>query len=89
MDFTSALKPDVFRSFAIYICPGVVAVAPWLYGVIWQRGLENLLDGTGAPVSAGILVFCGLTAGLMLEELGGHIELHLDNKLEAMKKLRA
>jgi len=81
VDFTSALKPDVFRSFAIYICPGVTAVAPWLYGVAWPDGLWRLLNGSGALISAVILVFCGLTAGLILEELGGCIELHLDKKL--------
>lgn len=88
MDFTSALKPDIFRSFAIYICPGITAVAPWLYGVIWPDGLWRLLYGTGTLVSASILIFCGLTAGLILEELGGHIEMHLDEKLEKNEKTK-
>ena len=80
-DFTSALKPDVFRSFAVYICPGIVASAPWLYGVVWPDGLWRLLYGSGTVVSAGVLTFIGLTTGLMLEEIGGMIELHLDEKL--------
>lgn len=81
MDFTSALKPDVFRSFAIYLCPGVVAVAPWLYGIVWPDGLWRLLYGTGTLVSAGVVLFLGFAAGMILEEIGGCIEHWLDGKL--------
>lgn len=86
---SSTLKPDVFRSFAIYICPGVVAVTPWIYGYFWPDGLARLMSGNGTFLNAGLVLFVALVAGLILEDIGGHIEYRIDNLLAKESKTAA
>lgn len=77
MDFTSALRPDVYRIFITTLVPGFVGIAPWLAGVFWPelQYVETWArSGVLVPISATLFGFV-LAAGFICEDLGSRVEL--------------
>ena len=83
MDLASALKPDVFRAFAIYICPGVVAALPWILGVFWPDAQHSTMWKETSFSMIAVLLLAALCVGLILEDIGSRIETHVvDRRLK-------
>jgi hypothetical protein len=78
MDFSSALKPDVYRVIVINLVPGFVGIAPWVAGVFWSD-LQNAgtwkLQGVMIPISVTLAAMV-LAAGLIFEDIGSRIEVY-------------
>ncbi|MDZ7618850.1 MAG: hypothetical protein U1E05_17740 [Patescibacteria group bacterium] len=76
MDPVSGLKGELFRPLATVMVPGVVAAAPFV-AIACERfpSLKHLLDSPVA-VSA-IVLFGGITAGMLIEDFGSTLEVWL------------
>lgn len=76
MDPVSGLKDDVLRSLVTLLIPGVFAAAPFaLVGVYYFPEIKLILN---SAVGAGTaILFVGLLAGMVLEDVGSRIELLL------------
>lgn len=77
MDVTSAFKSEVFRPLTTVVIPGAVAVAPFviLVGYYVPVTFEFWDDHPAAVVS--IITVAAIAAGLILDNIGTHIESQL------------
>jgi hypothetical protein len=77
VDFSSAVRPDVYRVIASNLVPGFVGVAPWVAGVFWPS-LQSIdtwsSDGAVLPVSVTLAAIV-FTVGLLFEDIGSRIEI--------------
>ena len=77
MDFSSALRPDVYRIVVTNLVPGFVGVAPWVAGYFWPALQDAGFwqeSGVLIPVSITLAAIV-LTAGLVFEDIGSRVEI--------------
>lgn len=74
MDINSALSREIFRPLAITVCPGALAITPWVAMLILSNeAIPGLVSGyTGA--AAFLYIIACIASGLALENIGSHIE---------------
>jgi len=77
MDLTSPLKPDVFRVVMVILLPGLIATFPWLAWFFWPELLASGHWSSAGLVSAAFVTAIALAAGMVLEDIGAHIEVHI------------
>ena len=86
MDVTSAFKTEVLRPLVAIVIPGAFAIAPYtvLLGY-YVPGTFDFWDDHPSAVVA-IIVVAAIAAGLVLDDIGSHIESrYWDEKLEKAK----
>ena len=74
MDLTSPLKPDVFRVVMVILLPGLTATFPWLGWFFWPELLQSSHWNSAGLISAAFIIAIALVAGMVLEDIGAHIE---------------
>lgn len=74
MDISSPLKPDVFRVVTVIVLPGLLTVAPWLAWFWWPEMLLTATWKDAGIASAITLLAASVIAGMIIEDIGAHIE---------------
>ncbi|UXI65796.1 hypothetical protein [Tahibacter amnicola] len=79
MDFSSAIKPDVYRVLVVILVPGAIVSLPLIY-VVWPELMLPTTWSTLALPTSVTLFFACLTAGALLENVGSVIEVAVCDK---------
>lgn len=82
MDVTSFLKNEIFRPLTTLVIPGSFAIGPFV--ILCQNHSKPISDfsKTNPNLYAAVLFILVLASGLVLEDLGGHLETKFSNDLE-------
>lgn len=89
MDPTSVLKNEIFRPLTSLVVPGSVALAPFiLLCQNYSQGIQGFATKNQGAYAV-VLFIAVLFAGLVLEDIGGHLEVRIADQLEASDKLNA
>lgn len=88
MNLTAALKNEIFRPMTTLVVPGAIATGPYL--LICNCEFQAVREfSTTYQVGYSIVVFVAiLAAGLILEDIGGLIELGIDKILDNFQEGR-
>lgn len=87
MDLTSPLKPDVFRVVMVILLPGLLTIFPWLAWFFWPELLQVEYWKDGGGLVAGLFVLgIALMAGMVVEDVGAHLEVHVIDPYVCKKK---
>jgi hypothetical protein len=74
MDVTSAFKSEIFRPLTTVVIPGAVAIGPYVILVGYYAPITfKFWDDHSAAVVATIVV-AAIAVGLVLDNIGTHIE---------------
>ncbi len=74
MDFSTVLKPDVYRTVAVIILPGLTASFPWIYWFFWPEMSGAATWKEMWPAYLSLIAVVSLLAGLVIEDLATRIE---------------
>lgn len=77
-NFFSAFTSEVFRPLVTLLIPGAIAISTWFAGLLWRfSDLRALVYGNHTETA--LTLFLAMTfAGLVLEDLGAHVETEFD-----------
>lgn len=74
MDINSALSREIFRPLAITVCPGALAITPWVALLILANEKTHTLVAGYPGAAAFLYLIACIASGLLLENIGSHIE---------------
>jgi hypothetical protein len=79
-NFFSAFTSEVFRPLVTLLIPGAIAISTWCAALIWHfPALRTLVHNN--HTETGFILFLAMTfAGLVVEDLGAHVETEFDWK---------
>jgi len=77
-NFFSAFTSEVFRPLVTLLIPGAIAISTWFAALLWRfSDLRALVNRN--HTEAALILFLAMTfAGLVLEDLGAHVETEFD-----------
>ena len=80
MDYTNALRDEIFRPTMTILSPGAIAATPWI-AVLYSSQVHNdfAKEHVALAITSLLLIFA--IVGLLMDNLGARLETYLDNKL--------
>ena len=85
MDFTSSLKSEIFRPFAILLIPGSFAIFPYIF-VCWHTYPKAVILAEKYPgLAFAFFLIAVVAVGLFLEDLGSLVEASIYDKILRMR----
>lgn len=79
-NFFSAFTSEVFRPLVTLLIPGAIAISTWFIALLWHfEGLRDLVYKNHGETGL-VLLLAMICAGLVLEDIGAHVETFLDKR---------
>ncbi len=77
-NFFSAFTSEVFRPLVTLIIPGAIGISTWFIALLWHFPSLRALVYQNHAESGFVLLLAMTFAGMFFEDMGAHVETHLD-----------
>ena len=81
--FFSAFTSEVFRPLATLLIPGAIGTSTWFIAMLWHFLALRQLASDNHAETAFVILLAMTFSGLVLEDVGAHLEVWLDNRADA------